>query len=143
LFPSQTFAVNMQIKTTTLIAIAIGCASAENAGTFSGSFSFNKYCDRQYASGCDCPTPPCWSESAVFVNGAGTWTPTGGQVTCTHQDSSTCQGERYDVDGTFRSSFFFTNLGGKLTGMEATTHYDTDDDNYQVFFINGTQTSSH
>jgi hypothetical protein len=31
LFPSQTFAINMQIKTGIFIAIAIGCVSAENA----------------------------------------------------------------------------------------------------------------
>jgi hypothetical protein len=33
LFRSQTFAINMQIKTALFIALAIGCASAENAST--------------------------------------------------------------------------------------------------------------
>ena len=36
-FPSQTFDINMQIKTAIFIAIAIGCASAENA-TYVGCY---------------------------------------------------------------------------------------------------------
>jgi hypothetical protein len=40
LFPSQTFAINMQIKTALFIALAIGCASAENA-TYIGCYKDN------------------------------------------------------------------------------------------------------
>ena len=39
-FPSQTFTVNMQIKTGLFIALAIGCASAENA-TYIGCYRDN------------------------------------------------------------------------------------------------------
>jgi hypothetical protein len=118
-FPSQTFAINMQIKTAIFIAIATGCASAENA-TYIGCYHDCNggrdlpafYCSNGKTDDVNCgPSSSCANDPSGMQNYAGHDAMT--TVVC----SALCKGFKFfgmEAGGQCFCGNDYGNQGGKV-----------------------------